>query len=133
VWARWPEAQWLDAIKGIDVITAVSILSRIGPVERFADAEKLIAYAGLAPGVQRSDETCRIGHLGGGGTDASLRYYLIEATVWARQVPRYQAVYERVRRKRGKKIARLVVARHLLRSIWRMLTDRVPFSAAAVA
>jgi transposase len=133
VYAAWPEAQWLDEVKGIGVVTAVSILSRIGPVERFADAEKLIAYAGLAPGVQNSDETCRTGHLGGGGTDKSLRFYLVEATVWARHVPRYQTVYERVCRKRGKKIARLVVARALLRSIFRMLKDRVPFSAAAVA
>jgi transposase len=132
-WERRPEAQWLDAIKGIGAVMAVSILSRIGPVQRFADAEALIAYAGLAPGVQRSDETCRVGHLGGGGTDASLRFYLLEATMWARQVPRYRSVYERVRRKRGKKIARLVVARALLRSIFRMLKDRVPFVAEAVA
>jgi len=131
VCAAWPEAQWLDEVKGIGEVTAVSILSRIGPVERFADAEKLIAYAGLAPGVRQSDQTCRTGRLGGGGTDASLRFYLIEATIWARRVPRYQAVYERVRRKRGKKIARLVVARALLRSIYRMLKDRVPFSSVA--
>jgi transposase len=133
VCAAWPEAQWLDEVKGIDVVTAVSILSRIGPIQRFADAEKLIAYAGLAPGVQRSDQTCRTGHLGGGGTDVSLRFYLIEATIWARREERYRGVYERVLRKRGKKIARLVVARALLRSIFRMLKDRVPFSAAAVA
>jgi transposase len=133
VYAAWPEAQAVDGIKGIGVVMSVSILSRIGPVERFANAEKLIAYAGLAPGVQRSDRTVRTGHLGGGGTDKSLRFYLVEATVWARKVPRYQGVYERVRRKRGKKIARLVVARCLLRSIFRMLRDRVPFSAEAVA
>jgi transposase len=131
VYAAWPEAQWLDEVKGVGAVAAVSILSRIGPVERFANAEKLIAYAGLAPGVQRSDETCRIGRLGGGGTDASLRFYLLEASVWARRMPRYAGVYERVRRKRGKKIARLVVARALLRSIYRMLKDRVPFAAAA--
>jgi transposase len=131
-WASRPDAQEIDEIKGIGAVMAVSIRSRIGPVERFRDAEALIAYAGLAPGVQRSDETCRIGHLGGGGTDASLRFYLLEATMWARQVPRYQGVYERVRRKRGKKIARLVVARALLRSIYRMLKDGVAFSAAAV-
>jgi transposase len=132
-WASRPEAQRLDAIKGIGAVTAVSILSRIGPVERFRDAEALIAYAGLAPGVQRSDETCRVGHLGGGGTDASLRFFLLEATMWARQVPRFNGVYERVRRKRGMKIARLVVARALLRSMYRMLKDGVAFAASAVA
>jgi len=133
VYDAWPEAHWLDEIKGIGIISAVSILSRIGPIERFANAEKLIAYAGLAPGVQRSDQTCRIGHLGGGGTDKSLRYYVVEATIWARRMPRYRTAYERVSRKRGNKIARLVIARQLLRSIYRMLRDRVSFSATAVA
>ena len=133
VCAAWPEAQRLDAIQGIGEVAAVSILSRIGPIRRFASAEALIAYAGLAPGVQQSDRTCRTGRLGGGGTDASLRFYLLEATMWARREERYRAVYERVLRKRGKKIARLVVARALVRSLYRMLKDDVAFSAAAVA
>ena len=45
-----PDAQRLDAIKGIDVVSAVSIVARIGPVERFRNADALIAFAGLAPG-----------------------------------------------------------------------------------
>jgi transposase len=129
----WLEAQWVDEIRGIGVIAAVSILARIGPVERFPGAEELIAYAGLAPGVQRSDQTVRMGRIGGGGTDKRLRHYLIEATVWARQIPRYRRVYERVALKRGNKIARLVVARHLLRSVYRMLKDRVRFDQLPAA
>jgi transposase len=133
IYEGWPEAQRLDDIRGIDVIGAVSMLARIGPVERFRDAEHLIAYAGLAPGVQRSDQTVRTGHLGGGGTDERLRHYLIEASVWARQIPRYRPTYERVARKRGKKIARLVVARHLLRSIHKMLKQQVRFDRLPAA
>ena len=133
IYEGWPEAQWVDEIRGIGVVAAVSILARIGPVDRFPGAEELIAYAGLAPGVQRSDQTVRMGHIGGGGTDKHLRYYLIEATVWARQIPRYRRVYDRVALKRGSKIARLVVARHLLRSVFRMLKDRVRFDRMPAA
>jgi transposase len=129
----WPEAQRIDAIKGISVASAVSIAARIGPVERFADAEQLIAYAGLAPGVQQSDQTRHNGRIGGGGTDKQLRHYLIEASIWARQLPRYQATYERTAARRGKKIGRLVVARMMLRSIYKMLRDGVAFEAAAAA
>jgi transposase len=129
VYAECPEAQRVDAIKGIAEVSAVSIVARIGPIQRFGNAEQLIAYAGLAPGIRQSDQTRRDGHLGGGGTDGHLRYYVIEATLWARRVPRYQATYERVTKRRGKKIGRLVVARLLLRSIYKMLRDGVPFDA----
>jgi transposase len=122
-----PEARRLDAIAGIGVVSAVSIVARIGPVERFRGAESLIAFAGLAPGVQQSDRTRRDGHIGGGGTDRHLRHYLIEASVWARGLPRYKATYERTAQRRGAKVGRLVVARMLLRSIYKVLRDGVEF------
>jgi len=128
-----PEAQRLDAIHGIGLVSAVSIVARIGPVNRFRSAEQLIAYAGLAPGVQQSDQTRRSGRIGGGGTDRHLRHYLIEASMWARQFPRYRPTYERVAKRRGNKIGRLVVARLLLRSIYKVLRDSVAFEPAVVS
>jgi transposase len=122
-----PAAQRLDAILGIDVISAISIVARIGPVERFRNAELLIGFAGLAPGIHESDQTRRDGRIGGGGTDRHLRHYLIEATVWARKLPRYQSTYERVKRRRGSKVGRLVVARMLVRSIYKVLKEGVAF------
>ena len=124
----WPEAQWLDAVRGIGMVTAVSLLAHIGPIERFGTAEGLISYAGLAPGMWQSDGTCHHGRIGGGGTDGHLRYLLIEASVWLCQIPRYRPTYERILKKRGKKIARIVVARMLLRSIHKMLRDQVRFN-----
>jgi len=91
----WLPAQRLDEIYGIAVVSAVSILARIGPIERFASAEQLIGFAGLAPGVHQSDGTRRYGRIGGSGTDKQLRHYIIEATLWARHIPRYQATYQR--------------------------------------
>jgi transposase len=123
----WRQVRRVDAIRGIGMISAVSILARIGSVRRFKNAEQLISFAGLAPGVHQSDETRRAGRIGGGGTDKHLRHYLIEATIWARQIPRYRSTYDRIERRRGKKIGRLVVARMLLRSIYKMLRDDVPF------
>jgi transposase len=129
VYDAWPAAQRLDIVRGIGPISAVSILARIGSIRRFASAEELISYAGLAPGVHQSDSTSRSGRIGGGGTDKRLRHYIIEATLWAREIPRYRPTYERVCAKRGKKIGRLVVGRMLLRSIYKMLRDDVHFHA----
>src|SRR5207245_10733871 len=71
-----PAAQRLDAIRGVGVVAAVSIVARVGPVERFRNAEHLIAFAGLAPGVQESNQTRRDGRIGGGGKDCHVRHYL---------------------------------------------------------
>jgi transposase len=132
VYQECPDAQRVDAVRGIGYVGAVSIVARIGPVQRFGDAEQLIAYAGLAPGLQESDRTRREGRIGGGGTDKHLRHYLMEASVWARQIPRYRATYERTAKRRGNKIGRIVVARLLLRSIYRVLRDNVAFEPGAV-
>jgi transposase len=130
IYDQWPEAQWVDAIRGIGMVTAVSLLAHIGPIERFPTAESLIAYAGLCPGYRQSDETVHHGRIGGGGTDAHLRYLLIESTTWLCQIPRYRPAYERVARRRGPKVARLVVARMLLRSLHKMLTERIRFNSS---
>lgn len=125
------DAQRLDAIRGLGPVGAIAIVARIGPIDRFQNAEQLIAFAGLSPGVRQSDATCRGGKIGGGGTDKCLRHYLIEATVWARDIPRFQAAYQRALRRRGAKIARLTVARRLLRSIHKMLSTGVAFEPQA--
>ena len=130
IYDHWPEAQWVDRVRGIGMVTAVSLLAHIGPIKRFPTAEDLISYAGLAPGMWKSDGTCHHGRIGGGGTDSHLRYLLIEASTWLREIPRYRPTYERVLKKRGKKIARIVVARMLLRSIHKMLTAKVRFNPA---
>ena len=83
--------------------------------------------------MRQSDQTRRDGRIGGGGTDRHLRHYLIEASIWARKIPRYQATYERTRKRRGNKIARIVVARMLLRSIYKVLKDGVVFAPAIAA
>jgi len=133
IYKDWPDARRVDEIYGIGPISAVSICARIGPVERFSNSEQMISFAGLAPGVHQSDQTCRRGRIGGGGTDKHLRHYIIEATLWARRIPRYRPTYERVEGKRGSKIARLVVGRLLLRSIYKMLADGVRFNRLPAA
>jgi len=133
VYDRWTEAQWADEIRGVGMVTAVSLLAHIGPIERFASAEHLISYGGLAPGCSFSDGKGYNGRIGGGGTDSHIRYLAIEATTWLQQIPRYKSAYERTCRKRGKKIARIVIARMFLRSLYKMLREKVRFNQAPAA
>jgi transposase len=133
VYQKWPEAQWVDEIRGIGMVTAVSVLAHIGPIERFKRAEDLVGYAGLAPGTRQSDSTLHHGKIGGGGTDTHLRYLLIEAATWLCQIPRYRPTYERIVARRGKRIGRIVLARMVLRSIHKMLTAKVRFNPGKAA
>jgi transposase len=125
------DAKALDKIPGLGPVSAVSIVERIGSIDRFKNAESLIGFAGLAPGVRSSDSTSRNLSIGGGGTDKYLRHYLIEAAKWTRKIERYRQTYERVENKRGRKIARIVVARLTLRSIHKMLSEGVEFDPGA--
>ena len=133
VYDGWPEAQWVDEVRGIGLVSAVSILAHIGPIERFPTAEDLISYAGLAPGHRQSDGTRHNGKIGGGGTDSHLRYLVIESMQWVCQIPRYREAFERAAAKHGKNIARIIVARMLLRSLFKMLKDQVRFNQAPAA
>jgi len=130
---RWKAARKLDAIKGIGPVGAVAMAACIGPIGRFANADALVGYAGLAPGVRESDTTRRDGHIGGGGTDKLLRHHLVEASVWARRIPRYRPAYERLLKRRGPKVARLQVARMILRSIDALLREDREFEPQMTA
>lgn len=133
VYDQWPEAQRVDAVRGIGMVTAVSILAHIGPIERFRDAEALISYAGLVPAHRQSDGTSHHGRIGGGGTDSHSRYLLIESMQWVCQIPRYRPAFERAQAKHGTNVARIIIARQLLRSLYKMLRDQVPFQQMRAA
>jgi hypothetical protein len=62
------------------------------------------------------------------GPASHLRYLLIESIQWVCQIPRYREAFERAVAKHGKNIARILVARMLLRSLFKMLKDKVRFN-----
>ena len=51
----------------------------------------------------------------------------------AGEIPRYRDAYERASAKHGKNIARIIVARMLLRSLFKMLKDKVRFNQVSAA
>ena len=93
----------------------------------------MIGYAGLAPGHRQSDKTSHNGRIGGGGTDSHLRYLLIESMQWVCQIPRYRPAFERAVARHGKNIARIIVTRMLVRSLYKVLKDRVRFNQVQAA
>ncbi len=68
----------LMAIPGIGLLSAMTLVSEIGGVTRFATARKLCAWAGIIPSMRNSDRTLHHGHITRAGP-AAVRHVLAEA------------------------------------------------------
>jgi hypothetical protein len=114
-------APYLIQLPGIGLLTAMTILSAIGDIERFPSAKKLVGYAGLGARVHASGLT----HYGGRITKQGrqeLRRVLVEASWTAvRYNAAWQARFEQLERRLGKQKAIVAIARKLLVVIWHVL------------
>ncbi len=101
----------LMTIPGINYVTALTIISEIVDISRFATAEKLVSYAGLAPSHRDSADV----HRGGGITkrgSAWLRNAMVEAAnTIVRFDERMESFYFRIAKRRGKQKAKVAAAR----------------------
>ena len=112
----------LMTVPGIDMVVATGLLAAIGPVERFAGPDKLVAYLGLNPSVHQSgDGRPRHGRITKQGRTHA-RTMLVEAAWQAVRGPGpLRAFYQRIARRRGNHIAAVAVARKLAVIIWHLL------------
>jgi len=78
---------WLRCFRGIDTITALTVVTEIHGIQRFTNARALMAYLGLTPSVHASGEKTRRGAITKTG-NAHVRRVLIEAAwcQWRRPV-----------------------------------------------
>lgn len=123
----------LMSAPGIAWVLGYTIASEIGEIGRFASPAKLCGYTGLCPRVYQSGERDHRGSLAKNGP-TYLRWALIEAATHAARHPIYRERYERTAkrlgRQRGKKIARVEIARKLTEAIWHMLSRNQHFAPA---
>jgi transposase len=113
----------LCQIRGIGRYTAMLIIAEVGEVKRFPTARHLCAWAGLTPTVRSSDVKARLGHISHQGSTI-LRWALTEA---AQHAPTgggpLRAQYERIAKRRGRKVAKVAVARQILTLCYYGLRD----------
>jgi transposase len=104
----------LCQIRGVGRYTAMLIIAEIGDINRFPTARHLCSWAGLAPSVRSSDGKARLGHITRQGSPA-LRWALVEAAqkITTGSGP-LREKYERIAKRRGRKIAKVAVAREIL-------------------
>ena len=123
----------LLTVPGIGWVLAYTIAAEIGDIDRFGSPKKLAGYTGLCPRVFQSGGRDHRGSLAKNGPKF-LRWALIEAATHAARHPAYRDHYQRTAqrlgRQRGKKVARVEIARKLSEAIWHMLTRNQPFAPA---
>jgi transposase len=103
----------LTQIRGLGPYTAMLVIAEVGDVSRFPNARKLCAWAGLTPTVRSSDGKARLGHISKQGS-RPLRWALVEAAQHsARGGGPLRETFERIAKRRGRKIAKVAVARKI--------------------
>ena len=124
----------LMTIGGINMIVAAGVLSAIGDVSRFANADKLVSYLGLDPRVRQSgDRAAQHGRISKQGRSHA-RGLLVEAA-WAAAVTPgpLRAFYVRVQGRKGKQVAAVATARKIAVLAWHLLTKEQDYAFARPA
>jgi transposase len=103
----------LQAIHGIGLLSAMTIVAEIGDISRFPTARKLCAWAGLTPAMRNSDRKLRHGHITKSGP-RSVRHVLGEAAHVARRYEPYASDFAATKARRGTGIALVRVSRKLM-------------------
>ena len=118
---KCPAARRLQTHPGVGPLTALAFVLIIGKADRFQCGKQIAAYLGLVPLEDSSGERRRLGHITKQG-NSLLRFLLVEAAqVTARSLPEWRSKYCHLTMRRGRKIAKVAMARRLaVRLYWMM-------------
>lgn len=111
--------------KGVGPVTALAFVLTLGPVERFANSRQVVSYLGLNPSEHSSGGRQRLGHISKQGNEL-MRWLLVEAGQSAAQYdPELRRKYQRLKFRRGAKVAKVALARQLaVRLYWTLRQTR---------
>jgi transposase len=110
---------------GIGLLTSLALVHTLEPVERFANARKVTAFAGMDPVEHSSGEHKHIGPISKAGSK-TLRFLLCEAAqVAIKRDQRLRTFFHRVMKRRNTQKALVAVARKLLVQSFIMLRDQI--------
>ena len=108
-----PEAKRLMTHPGVGPLTALAFVLIIGKAERFQCGKQIASYVGLVPLEDSSGNRRRLGHITKQG-NSLLRFLLVEAAqATVRSLPEWRSKYFHLAMRRGRKIAKVAMARRL--------------------
>src|ERR1700687_4581595 len=118
---KCPQAQRLRTHPGVGALTALAFVLIIGRADRFQCGKQVASYLGLVPLEDSSRNRRRLGHITKQGS-SMLRFLMVEAApVTVRNLPEWRSQYLHLTIRRGRKIAKVAMARKLaVRLYWMM-------------
>jgi transposase len=118
---RCPEAQRLMTHPGVGPLTALAFVLILGRADRFQCGKQIACYLGLVPLEKSSGDRRRLGHITKQG-NSLLRFLLVEAAqVTVRSDQEWRSKYFHLAMRRGRKIAKVAMARRLaIQMYWMM-------------
>jgi len=126
------EARLLATMPGVSMFIAVAIACRIKPLERFPRGRSLANFLGLTPGCRSSGDTECVGSITKIGS-RMVRYLLAQVIQHLlRRDGTVRVWYQRIKRRRGSKVARVAVMRRTATILWRMLSTGQPWRPGKV-
>jgi transposase len=118
---KCPEARRLRTHPGVGSLTALAFVLIIGRADRFQCGKQIASYLGLVPLEKSSGNQRRLGHITKQG-NSLLRFLLVEAAqVSVRSLPEWRSKYVHLTMRRGRKIAKVAMARKLAVRLYWML------------
>jgi len=112
-WGQDPRVQRLTTIPGVGPFIAIVLILELGDITRFATAKQVASYVGLTPRVRASAGRVHAGHISKEG-NRLLRWVLVLAATQAIRRPGpLRTWFHAVKKRRGKKVARVALARRL--------------------
>ena len=118
---KCPAAQRLRTHPGVGPLTALAFVLIVGEAERFQCGKQIASYLGLVPLEDSSGNRRRLGHITKQG-NSLLRFLLVEAAqVTVRSDPEWRSKYFHLALRRGRKIAKVAMARRLAVCLYWML------------
>ena len=121
--------QLLMTAPGVGYYSGLTLASRIGPIERFPRPRSLANYFGLTPGCRNSGNVQdRLGSITKEGSRIA-RFILGQLVLhFLKQDPTMRQWYQRIKLRRGAKIARVAVMRRITTIFWHMLSHQEVYS-----
>lgn len=117
----------LITIPGIGVITAMTLLTELNPIDQYKTLDQLNNYVGLVPRIRSSGESAYIGRLTIRG-QKRIKEKLIESSwVLIRKDPAMMLKFEQLSQRMNKNKAIIRIARKLLSRIRRILLTQEPY------
>ena len=121
-------ASIVATMPGAAAFGSLALAASIGDIERFPRPESLPNYWGITPSCRNSgDAQQRLGSITKQGSKLA-RFILGQMVMHVlRRDPYMKAWYQRIKKRRGSKIARVAVMRRMATILWHMLKYRQPY------